>query len=317
MQQFYKSLSDCSIKPVCLSLIHPYSESFISSTRILNQSQICTKRNILNECYKVELKLSDEQMKAIERDTVDQAKGGAFFRHRAGRIGASKCRAASHTDPSQPSQSLIKAICYPNIFRFSAAATKHGCKHEAQAIAAYETAMKETHANFVVTRCGTIINKKYPFLHATPDFLCECDCCGQGCGEVKCPFCIEGLDFDSYVKMQASCLEKHGDEFKLRKDHDYYYQAQQQINTAGRAYLDFIVFSTDGTIQRFVRQRLLPDIGHWKTQIPNLETFWVYLGVKTCEVFLCFVTIMFVLSIVLTSLFSLFYVSHKGDRFLH
>ena len=43
----------------------------------------------------------------------------------------------------------------------------------------------------------------------------------------------------------------------------------------------------------------------------------VYLGVKTCEVFLCFVTIMFVLSFVLTSLFSLFYVTREGDRFLH
>ena len=43
---------------------------------------------------------------------------------------------------------------------------------------------------------------------------------------------------------------------------------------------------------------------------------WVYLGVKTCEVFLCFVTIMFVLSI-LTSLFSLFYITCEGDRFLH
>ena len=43
----------------------------------------------------------------------------------------------------------------------------------------------------------------------------------------------------------------------------------------------------------------------------------VYLGVKTCEVFLCFVTIMFVLCIVLTSLFSLFYVTREGDRFLH
>ena len=40
-------------------------------------------------------------------------------------------------------------------------------------------------------------------------------------------------------------------------------------------------------------------------------------GVRTCEVFLCFVTIMFVLSIVLTSLFSLFYVTREGDRFLH
>ena len=45
--------------------------------------------------------------------------------------------------------------------------------------------------------------------------------------------------------------------------------------------------------------------------------FLVYLGVKTCEVFLCFVTIMFVLSFVLTSLFSLFYFTREGDRFLH
>ena len=45
--------------------------------------------------------------------------------------------------------------------------------------------------------------------------------------------------------------------------------------------------------------------------------FGVYLGVKTCEVFLCFVTIMFALCIVLTSLFSLFYVTREGDRFLH
>ena len=48
-----------------------------------------------------------------------------------------------------------------------------------------------------------------------------------------------------------------------------------------------------------------------------IETGGVYLGVKTCEVFLCFVTIVFVLSFVLTSLFSLFYVTREGDRFLH
>ena len=49
-----------------------------------------------------------------------------------------------------------------------------------------------------------------------------------------------------------------------------------------------------------------------KTQ--EVQGSWVYLGVRTCEVFLCFVTIMFVLTIVLTSLFSLFYVTHEGNR---
>ena len=36
--------------------------------------------------------------------------------------------------------------------------------------------------------------------------------------------------------------------------------------------------------------------------------FGVYLGVKTCEVFLCFFTIIFLVSIVFSLLFSLFYV---------
>ena len=55
----------------------------------------------------------------------------------------------------------------------------------------------------------------------------------------------------------------------------------------------------------------------WLLIIFLQHNFRVYLGVKTCEVFLCFVTIMFVLSFVLTSLSSLFYVTHEGDRFLH
>ena len=65
--------------------------------------------------------------------------------------------------------------------------------------AEYEKTMRKTHVNFVVTKCGAIINKKYPYLHGTPDFLCECDCCGEGCGEVKCPYCI-GVDFGSYAQ---------------------------------------------------------------------------------------------------------------------
>ena len=116
-----------------------------------------------------------------------------FYWHRAGRIGASQNKAACHTDPPQPSQSLIKAICYPNVFKFSTTVTRHGCKHERLAIKEYEKQMKSEHKNFQVQKCGTFINKEYPFLHAVPDFLCSCDCCGLACGEVKCPFCVDYL----------------------------------------------------------------------------------------------------------------------------
>lgn len=83
-----------------------------------------------------QISLTDEQIKIIEKETRTQAKGSALYQQRAGRIGASKCHAACHTDPLQPSQSLIKTICYPDVFNFSTAATRHGCKHEDLPIAA-------------------------------------------------------------------------------------------------------------------------------------------------------------------------------------
>ena len=68
--------------------------------------------------------MSDDEIKVFVRETV------SYFRQRAECIGVSKCPATSRTDLSQPSQTLMKAICYPNIFQFSTVATKHNCKHE-------------------------------------------------------------------------------------------------------------------------------------------------------------------------------------------
>ena len=46
-------------------------------------------------------------------------------------------------------------------------------------------------------------------------------------------------------------------------------------------------------------------------------TAGVYLGVRTCELFHCFVPFVFLGFIVLTSLFYLFYVTGELNRFLH
>lgn len=107
---------------------------------------------LLEICAKVDIEITPEQVKIIEEDTRKQSSCNAFFRHRAGRIGASISKQVCQTNPAQPSHSLIKTICYPHIFRFSNAATEHGCKHEKKALAAYELAMKERHVNFKVKR---------------------------------------------------------------------------------------------------------------------------------------------------------------------
>ncbi len=86
------------------------------------------------ECLNVKLDITEEHANLIEKEIITHTKGSAFYQHRAGRIGASKCYAAHHTDPALPSLSLIKTVCYPDIFCFNSAATRHGYEHEDKAI---------------------------------------------------------------------------------------------------------------------------------------------------------------------------------------
>ena len=58
----------------------------------------------------IEESVSEEQAIALERTT---AKSKLWFKHRAGRVTASKFKAACSTDPYQPAQLLVKSICYP------------------------------------------------------------------------------------------------------------------------------------------------------------------------------------------------------------
>ena len=105
-------------------------------------------------CQEVKIELSKEQIAQVERDTISQAKGNNFFKHRAGRIGASQSKAASHSNPALPSNSLIQSICYPELNKLNTDAIRQGCKHEQDAINTYEKVMNEKHVNFRIVRCG-------------------------------------------------------------------------------------------------------------------------------------------------------------------
>jgi len=167
MTVLYHKLNGCSIKPVALSLIDPFAEQFISISRSIPKvTDLYDSTNLdlqypdlIKKCMDIKIELSDGEMKSIEKDTIKQAKGAGFFRHRAGRIGASVSGTVSHSNLAQPSQSLIKSICYPHLYKVNTKAVKHGCKHEEDAIVTYENEMKKYHINFVLTRCGIIINK--------------------------------------------------------------------------------------------------------------------------------------------------------------
>ena len=71
------------------------------------------------------------------KDNSNQSSCNAFYR-----------KQTCQTNPVQPSHPPIATMCYPNIFKFSTAATEYGCKHEKKVVAAYELTMKERHLNF-------------------------------------------------------------------------------------------------------------------------------------------------------------------------
>ena len=70
LDAFYKSLSECKIKPVCLSLEKPYADLFITKTRhISTYADLFDPKflqlnyiDLLKECYKVELSISPEDI---------------------------------------------------------------------------------------------------------------------------------------------------------------------------------------------------------------------------------------------------------------
>ena len=138
--RFLGDIAEC--KSVVCSIVPPYSDLFKpSSTTIKLPPSLCglyepdneelTYTELLEVCDKLSLTITQEEANLIERHTRNQAKNTAWFMQRAGRITASKMKAVYSTDPSNPAQSLISSICYPQLHKFTTAATTWGCEHEA------------------------------------------------------------------------------------------------------------------------------------------------------------------------------------------
>ena len=98
-----------------------------------------------------------------------QAQSRDWFRFRAGRVTASVMKAVCHSDPENPSESLVMKICYPSNYKVKTTATEWGCKHERDAKEQYCTRMIENHQNFSYRHSGLILSLDHPFLGALPD----------------------------------------------------------------------------------------------------------------------------------------------------
>ena len=127
--------------------------------------------------------------------------------------------------------------------------------------------MKESHQQFEYTAAGLVINPLYPHLGASPDGYTECECCGKGIIEIKCPFsCKEGIPEDLMGK-KGSFLNKQG----LVKTHKYYTQVQGQLFICNREFCNFVVW----TPQKSTTLRIYQDYSFIEKLLKKLTTFYV------------------------------------------
>ena len=64
---------------------------------------------------------------------------------------------------------------------------KYGREMEERARENYYALVGPYHSNFAITKTGLHISADYPHLGASPDGIIDCDCCGKGLVEIKCP----------------------------------------------------------------------------------------------------------------------------------
>ena len=134
--------------PLVLSLIKPYNEQFVTMSDHLPQllPSIYDPSNLTKSYTELMEMGADFTMEEVTKDkverlaqmTINQSRSKHWFRYRAGRITASRFRQVIHTDPHQPSLSLLSSICYPDVHAFSIEATKWGCEHEMEALQSYK-----------------------------------------------------------------------------------------------------------------------------------------------------------------------------------
>ena len=131
--------------------------------------------------------------------------------------------------------------------------------------------MVESHDEFELKECGFHIIPELPFIGASPDGLVNCKCCGDGCLEVKCPFCRKDEFIFEAADDKRFCLKKNSNnELCLDKKHPYCYQIETLLHISKRNYCHFYVW----TSKDYHIERILPDPVCWALCIRKCKSFY-------------------------------------------
>ena len=161
-----------------------------------------------------------------------------------------------------------KPICLLIFSLFSAsgdtAATEYGKTNE-------EVALRqlEEHLGVTIVEPKKIVDKEHKFLVCIPDGIIDEDTLV----EIKCPYKCADDSIEALARNDPGfCLElAAGGKLQLKKDHDYFYQVQGELNIAQKEICYFVVWSPT----EFHCEKILRDSKFWKLKMfPWLLDFY-------------------------------------------
>jgi len=128
---------------------------------------------------------------------------------------------------------------------------------------------------------GLVISPHWPFIGASPDGIVECNCCGRGVLEIKCPYSHRGEDLlSAVISDKQFCLIQNDDgSLQLDHGHAYYYQVQTQMFICDVDYCDFSVFTFPTEVEEASPhiERIFKDADFWETCLEKARCFF-----RTC-----------------------------------
>lgn len=166
----------------------------------------------------------------IYNQTKRQAQSQVWHDVRTGRITASKAYDILHTNPRNPSKSLIKRICAESkICNTTIPSLKWGIENEKVALDEFVLSVSDIHSNFKVDDCGLLLLSDCPYIGASADGLFTCQCHNEKVTvEVKCPFSHRNtLSLEDALTDSNFCLDSSKN---LKTNHHYYAQIQLQMH---------------------------------------------------------------------------------------
>ena len=169
--------------------------------------------------------------------------------HCKGRITASKAHAVLKYRAKNYPTSIVKGIMQYYAPNDNVPSLQWGHVHEDDARQQYVSMLQGQHCNLQISSSGLIVDPGIPFMGASPDGFCSCDCCGERIIEIKCPYSIRKVSpvADSALANSRYCLKRddHG-KVSLSSKHAYYTQIQTQLLISHQKKCDFICWTSHG-----------------------------------------------------------------------